>query len=316
VPLPRGTVTFLFTDIEDSTGLVRRLGDEYGRVLADHRTLLRDAVAAGGGTEVDARGDELFAVFPDAQRAVEAAITVQRTLTDGVRVRMGLHTGTATVSDGTYFGIDVHRAARICSAGHGGQVLVSDSARGAAGIETIDLGQHRLKGLPAPERIFQVVADELEREFPPLRAEAPESELDTSAVRVVLADDSVLLREGTARLLAEAGFDVVGQAGDAEELLLKVRSYNPDVAVVDIRMPPTHTDEGLRAAKEIRERHPETGVLVLSQYVESDYAMDLLATSAEGVGYLLKDRVADIGEFAGAVRRVAEGGSALDPTIV
>jgi DNA-binding NarL/FixJ family response regulator/class 3 adenylate cyclase len=316
VPLPRGTVTFLFTDIEDSTGLVRRLGDEYGRVLAEHRSSLRDAVAAGGGSEVDARGDELFAVFPDARRAVDAAVAAQRAHPNGVRVRMGLHTGTATVSDGTYFGIDVHRAARICSAAHGGQVLVSEEARAAAGIEAIDLGQHRLKGLPAPERIFQVVADELEREFPPLRAEAPESELDTSAVRVVLADDSVLLREGTARLLAEAGFDVVGQAGDAEELLLKVRSYNPDVAVVDIRMPPTHTDEGLRAAKEIRERHPETGVLVLSQYVESDYAMDLLATSAEGVGYLLKDRVADIGEFAGAVRRVAEGGSALDPTIV
>jgi len=126
----------------------------------------------------------------------------------------------------------------------------------------------------------------------------------------------VLLREGTARLLEDAGFSVVGQAGDADDLLLKVRSYRPDVAVVDIRMPPTHTDEGLRAAKEIREKHPDTGVLVLSQYVESEYAMELLSESAEGVGYLLKDRVADIGDFASAVRRVAEGGSALDPTIV
>ena len=106
---------------------------------------------------------------------------------------------------------------------------------------------------------------------------------------------------------------MVGQAGTAEELMLKVRSYNPNVAIIDIRMPPTHTDEGLRAAREIREKHPETGVLVLSQYVESAYAMDLLADSAEGVGYLLKDRVADVGEFADAVRRVAEGGSALDP---
>jgi DNA-binding NarL/FixJ family response regulator len=135
-------------------------------------------------------------------------------------------------------------------------------------------------------------------------------------MRVVIADDSVLLREGIARLLEEAGFDVVGQAGNAEELLLKVRSYSPAVALVDIRMPPTHTDEGLRAAREIREKHPGTGVLVLSQYVEPDYALDLLATSAEGVGYLLKDRVSDIGEFAAAVRRVAEGGSALDPEVV
>jgi len=135
-------------------------------------------------------------------------------------------------------------------------------------------------------------------------------------VRVVLAEDSVLLREGVARILDEAGFEVVGQAGNADELMLKVRSYSPDVAIVDIRMPPTHTDEGLRAAQEIREKHPTVGVLVLSQYVEAAYAMELLAESAEGVGYLLKDRVSDVSEFADAVRRVGEGGSALDPTIV
>jgi DNA-binding NarL/FixJ family response regulator len=135
-------------------------------------------------------------------------------------------------------------------------------------------------------------------------------------VRVVLAEDSVLLREGVARLLREAGFEVVGQASNADELLLKVRSYSPDVAIVDIRMPPTHTDEGLRAAQEIRERYPATGVLVLSQYAEPAYAMELLADSAEGVGYLLKDRVSDVNEFCAAVKRVAEGGSALDPTVV
>jgi DNA-binding NarL/FixJ family response regulator len=108
---------------------------------------------------------------------------------------------------------------------------------------------------------------------------------------------------------------VVGQAGDPDQLMLKVRSYRPDVAIVDIRMPPTHTDEGLRAAREIREKHPGTGVLVLSQYVEAEYALDLLSESAEGVGYLLKDRVSDVGDFAAAVRRVGEGGSALDPTV-
>jgi DNA-binding NarL/FixJ family response regulator len=135
-------------------------------------------------------------------------------------------------------------------------------------------------------------------------------------MRVVLADDSVLLREGTARILADAGFEIVGQAGDADELMLKVRSYAPDIAIVDIRMPPTHSDEGLRAAKEIREKHPATAVLVLSQYVEAEYAFELLAGSAEGVGYLLKDRIADMDDFMAAVRRVAEGGSALDPAIV
>lgn len=135
-------------------------------------------------------------------------------------------------------------------------------------------------------------------------------------MRVVIADDSVLLREGVARILAEAGFDVVGQAGNADELLLKVRSYSPAVAVVDVRMPPTFTDEGLRAAREIREQHKGTGVLVLSQVVEAAYAMELLADSAEGLGYLLKDRVADVHAFADAVRRVGEGGSALDPEVV
>lgn len=135
-------------------------------------------------------------------------------------------------------------------------------------------------------------------------------------MRVVIADDSVLLREGIASLLEDAGFEVVGQSATADDLMLKVRSYKPAVAIVDIKMPPTQTDEGLQAAKEIRERHPEVGVLVLSQYVEPGYAMELLQGSAEGVGYLLKDRVSDIREFTEAVRRVAEGGSALDPTVV
>ena len=138
---------------------------------------------------------------------------------------------------------------------------------------------------------------------------------DTARMRVVLADDTVLLREGVARILEDAGFDVVGQSGNADDLLLKVRSYKPDVAIVDIRMPPTHTDEGLQAAKTIRAEHPATAVLVLSQYVETGYALELLQESAEGVGYLLKDRVSNVEEFTAAVRRVAEGGSALDPSV-
>jgi DNA-binding NarL/FixJ family response regulator len=140
--------------------------------------------------------------------------------------------------------------------------------------------------------------------------------VNDAALRVVIAEDSVLLREGVARLLEDAGFEIVGQSSTADDLLLKVRSYKPDVAVVDIRMPPTNTDEGLQAAKTIREQHPNVGVLVLSQYVEPAYAMELLEDSAEGVGYLLKDRITEVGDFADAVRRVADGGSALDPAIV
>ncbi|MEA2310086.1 MAG: hypothetical protein QOE28_54, partial [Solirubrobacteraceae bacterium] len=135
-------------------------------------------------------------------------------------------------------------------------------------------------------------------------------------VRVVVADDSVLLREGLCRLLEESGFDVVGQAGDAEDLMRKVGAHKPDVAVVDVRMPPTHTDEGLRAAHRIRAEQPATGVLVLSQYVEEAYALDLLSESTERTGYLLKDRVSDVDTFTDAVRRVANGGSALDPEVV
>ena len=135
-------------------------------------------------------------------------------------------------------------------------------------------------------------------------------------MRVAIAEDSVLLREGLARLLGEAGFDVVAQCENADELLLKVPSCRPDVVIVDIRLPPTHSDEGLRAALEIRSAHRSVGVLVLSQYVEIGLALKLVADSAEGVGYLLKDRISDVGEFVAAVKRVAEGGSALDPIIV
>ena len=135
-------------------------------------------------------------------------------------------------------------------------------------------------------------------------------------MRVVIADDTVLLREGVARLLTEAGFDVVGQSSDADDLLLKVRSYSPDVAITDIRMPPTQTDEGLRAALEIRATYPDVGVLVLSQHADVGLAMKLLADNAEGVGYMLKDRVGDPDELAEAVRRVGHGGSVIDPTIV
>ena len=135
-------------------------------------------------------------------------------------------------------------------------------------------------------------------------------------MRVAIAEDGVLLREGLSRLLEDAGFDVVAQCGDADELLLKVRSYPLDVVIVDIRLPPTHSDEGLRASLEIRADYPSVGVLVLSQYVEIGLAMQLLADSAEGVGYLLKDRISDVTEFLAAVRRVADGGSALDPIIV
>jgi DNA-binding NarL/FixJ family response regulator len=135
-------------------------------------------------------------------------------------------------------------------------------------------------------------------------------------LRVVVAEDSLLIREGVVRVLESAGFRVLAEASDAEELMRQVHAHRPDVAVVDIRMPPTHTDEGVRAAKAIRSELPGTGVLVLSQHVEEGYVVRLLADSAEGIGYLLKDRIAEPRSLADAVRRVADGGSALDPEVV
>jgi DNA-binding NarL/FixJ family response regulator len=132
----------------------------------------------------------------------------------------------------------------------------------------------------------------------------------------VIGEDSVLLREGTVRILTDAGIEVVGQAGDAEDLLRKVRAHKPDVALVDIRMPPGEGAEGLRAARRIREELPGVGVLVLSQYIEEHYVTELLEDGAEGVGYLLKDRIGDVGRFTEAIRRVGDGGSVLDPEVV
>lgn len=319
--LPTGTVTFLFADVEGSTRLVQDAPHAYPAMIADVRRLLREGIAEHGGIEVDATGDELSAVFEKAQPALAAAIAGQERIRDHewpdgatVRVRIGLHTGLPQLGEEGYTGLDVIRASRIAAAGHGGQILLSSTAAPfVSGIEIRDLGTHRLQGLPDPERIHQALADGLPRDFPGLRGTV--SQLG-DARRVVLADDSVLLREGVARLLEEAGFEVVAQSGTAEDLLRHVAMHRPDVAVVDIRMPPTHTDEGLRAAREIRERHPGVGVLLLSQYVEPGYAMALLEASAEGVGYLLKDRVADLEQFGTAVRRVADGGSALDPAVV
>jgi DNA-binding NarL/FixJ family response regulator/class 3 adenylate cyclase len=319
--LPTGTVTFLFADVEGSTALQSAAPAEYPTAIAHLRRMMRETVSENGGAESDAVGDEYVAAFEDAPDAAGAALEIQRRLRDAewpggirVRVRLGLHTGSPALGDEGYTGIDVVRASRIANAGHGGQILVSaDTLVALDDVAARDLGEFRLQGLVDPERIHQLLADDLPRDFPPLRNTV--STLG-AGVTVALADDTVLLREGVARLLVDSGFDVVAQSGNSEDLLRHVAMHKPAVAIVDIRMPPTHTDEGIQAARVIRQRFPATSVLVLSQYVEAAYAMDLFSESTEGLGYLLKDRVSDIEEFATSVRRVAEGGSALDPAVV
>ena len=230
--LPTGTVTFLFSDVEGSTQLVRTAGGAYAGLIADVRRLLRSEIAANGGAEVDATGDEISAVFQEVQPALSAALAGQEQIRDhpwpdgiAVKVRMGLHTGLPHLGDEGYTGLDVIRASRIAAAGHGGQVLLSSTAAPfVTEVETRDLGTHRLQGLPDPEAIHQVLADGLPRDFPPLRGTV--SQLG-DARRVVLADDSVLLREGVARLLEEAGFEVVAQSGTAEDLLRHVAMHKP-----------------------------------------------------------------------------------------
>jgi DNA-binding NarL/FixJ family response regulator/class 3 adenylate cyclase len=319
--LPTGTVTFLFADVEGSTALQQDSNVDYAAAVALLRRLLRETVAAHGGAEADAVGDEYVAAFAEPGAGADAAFAAQRALRDTswpgnatMRIRIGLHVGSPMLGEEGYTGLDVVRASRIANAGHGGQIVVSDELLSTlAGIPSRDLGEHRLVGLERAERIHQLLADDLPRDFPPLRNTIS---MLGAGITVVLADDTVLLREGIARLLVDAGFEVVAQSGGPEDLLRHVGMHRPSVAIVDIRMPPTYTDEGLQAAAEIRERFPETGVLVLSQYVEAAFAMGLFATISRGIGYLLKDRVANVGEFAAAVRRIAEGGSVLDPAVV
>jgi class 3 adenylate cyclase/DNA-binding NarL/FixJ family response regulator len=315
-------VTFLFTDIERSTRLLEELGEAYVGVLEEHRRLLTSAVEGEGGRVVDCRGDELFAVFDAAEAALAAAVAGQRALLRAewpgaapVRVRMGLHTGRAQSAGDGFVGLAVHHAARVAQAAHGGQIVASEATLDAAagdGWSTEDLGEFDLRGIPRPTRLFRVGAPDLPADFPPPQA----TPSGPAPPRVALADDSVLLREGIAAILEENGFDVVGQAGTAEDLLELVDATLPDVAVVDIRMPPTKTDEGIRAAAEIQRRHPRTGVLLLSQHVDVENALHLFAGEAAGVGYLLKDRVADVDDFVAAVHRIHGGGIAIDGSLL
>jgi class 3 adenylate cyclase/CheY-like chemotaxis protein len=346
--LPSGTVTFLFTDIEGSTRLLKALGEGYGAVLLDHQRLLRESFAGASGREIDTQGDAFFFVFPRGKDAVAGALAGQRALAGHswpgeatLSVRMGMHTAEPSLAGERYIGLGVHRAARICAAAHGGQILLSQSTYALLADDVLpdlrfdDLGEYMLKDLDRAERLYQLVVPDLPREFPSPRAVGPssagsipfagrEAELaelvyaaaHDKALAVVVADDSVLVREGLCRLLEDIGFRVVGRAATGEELIAVVRETRPAVAITDIRMPPTHTQEGLAAAEQIRRELPEVGLLVLSQYLDPTFAAGLLERYPERFGYLLKDRVTDVAVLRDAIWRIAAGECVIDPTIV
>jgi class 3 adenylate cyclase len=307
------TVTVLFTDLVGSTELTSGLDPASAdKLRARHFSGLRAALAVHRGQEVKTLGDGFMAIFDGAGDGLGCAVTMQR----GIRrengghpeaelaMRVGVATGEVTCDAGDYFGLPVIQASRLCAAAGPGQILTTDLVQmlvGRSGIhELVPAGVMTLKGLPEPVTVWEVTWDSGE-EF---------------ALRVALADDSVLLRAGIAQVLEADGVEVVLQAGDAETLLEMIPGARPHVAVLDVRMPPTHTTEGLEAAVRIRAEHPEIGVLVLSAEVHTSAARMLLAGGTNGIGYLLKERVGDMAELIGAIRTLASGGSAIDPALL
>jgi DNA-binding NarL/FixJ family response regulator/class 3 adenylate cyclase len=309
--------TFLFADVRGFTRFTQEHGDVATAAMIE--TFLgaaSSAVAGADGEVVETRGDEVIAAFASTRAALEAAIGMQRSLASHesgpIPVGIGIDIGEAVpVGDG-YLGNALNLASRLCGAAGPGEILTTREVAHVAGtvdgVSFEDRGDRTFKNVAERVRVIRVVPS----------GEDPSARFRDVATQttVIVADDSVLFREGVARVLQDRGFSVIGQAGDADELLSAVERAPSDVVVTDIRMPPTNTSEGLVAAQRIRTEHPQVAVLVLSQYVETQHALRLLRDTPEKVGYLLKDRVSDIDEFADAVRRIAKGGSVIDPEVV
>jgi DNA-binding NarL/FixJ family response regulator/class 3 adenylate cyclase len=332
------TLTFLFTDIEGSTALVRRLRDDYSAVFEDHKRLLRDTWDASGGRELDAEGDSFFVAFRRPRHAVDAAVAAQRALADHawpggaeVRVRIGVHTGEATPAGDHYVGLAVHRAARICDAGHGGQVLISETTRSLLEddeheLELEDLGPHQLKDFDRPIRIYQLAIEGLPGEFPPLRTETGEraaqladrqeelaAEEPTSAdgtVRVLIVDDQVLVRTGFRMILeAEPDLEVVGEASDGHEAVAQARSLAPDVVLMDVRMPEM---DGIEATRQLLDADgAKSKVVMLTTFDMDEYVYEALRAGASG--FLLKDVPPE--QLVAGIRAVASGDALLAPSV-
>jgi len=308
-----GTTTILYTDICGSTELQASIGDDaYAATFAAHVAMIRTEVEARGGRLSKLLGDGVLALFDSAHAGVTAAVAIQQVVDRSNRrangpalgVREGLAVGDVVVAEDDLFGTALVLGRRLCDSAASGEIVVSDLVRalveGRVDVALESAGERTLKGISEPVRASAV-------RWEPLPIDSP--------LRVIVADDATLIRAGVVRLLSDAGFVVVGEAGDAQELLAAVAQDPPDLVVTDIRMPPTHTDEGLVAAAAIRSEHPEVAVLVLSQHVEGRSAAALLDGRPAGIGYLLKERVSELDQFVDACREVAAGGSVIDPSV-
>jgi DNA-binding NarL/FixJ family response regulator/class 3 adenylate cyclase len=333
------TVTFLFSDVEGSTALLRKLRDGYHDVIGMHNDLLRAVWTEAAGTELDADGDSFFVAFRRPREAVDAAVAAQRALAEHdwpkdaeVRIRIGIHTGEASFVGDQYVGLAVHRAARICDAGHGGQTLVSETTRSLLvdeeeefeHFQLHDLGPQVLKDFDRPVRIYQLTISGLSGEFPELRtagqgaattladrqdelAAAPGSD---GGVRVVIVDDQALVRAGFRMILeAETDIAVVGEASDGGEAVSECERLNPDVVLMDVRMPEV---DGIEATRRLLGREGmETKVVMLTTFDMDEYVYDALRAGASG--FLLKDVPPE--QLVDGIRSVASGDALLAPTV-
>ncbi|HUS61746.1 MAG TPA: response regulator [Acidimicrobiales bacterium] len=330
--VPDAEVTFLFTDIEGSTRLLQRQADSYGRLLNEHRRLLRAAFAAHGGDELGTEGDSFFVAFDDAAGAVAGALAAQQALArhswpenGAVRVRMGIHRGPVSVTGGQYVGLAVHQAARVCSAGHGGQVLLSATCeaavRGSLPVKAklASLGSHPLKDFDEPEEIFQLCHPDLVRDLPPLRTsgELPVAMANDGAaglardraVRVLLVDDQEMVRAGFRMILEARDIEVAGEAADGALAIDAIARLRPDVVLMDIRMPNLDGIEATRKIMAAPAPHPK--VLILTTFDLDEYVFEALRAGASG--FLLKDAAPD--DLVHAVSVVARGEALLAPSV-
>jgi DNA-binding NarL/FixJ family response regulator/class 3 adenylate cyclase len=306
-----GTTTILFTDITRSTPTREAIGDEvYAASFALHLGFLRTEIERRRGRIAKTLGNGVMALFDSCYDAASASIAMQQVVAGSTSIegfdglRIGINVGEVVDEADDIFGSAIVVARRLCDAAEPGQILVSDLGRLLIGnrrdVAFVPAGPFELEGFAEPVQASALL-------WSPLPEEEP--------LRVVVADDAGLIRAGIVRLLADGGFVVTADVGDASALLDAVAADPPDVVITDIRMPPTNTDEGLRAAADIRARYPSVAVLVLSQHVEARAASDLLDGRPAGIGYLLKERVGELGEFLQALRDVAGGASVIDPLV-